>query len=99
MTTDQLYKVNAQRFKDINYLYTIAPKNVYGITKKIRITESPFLRRMEYGTTIMDIEQKITLLFNLKAVSIASKFCIKINVTLFSCLIIAVGILRRNSIK
>ena len=49
LTEDQLKQVNAKRLKDKDYFDTIAAKDVFGTSMKKRLTESPFIRRMEHG--------------------------------------------------
>ena len=49
LTDEELTKTNSKRKSDGDYFDTIAAFDVLGITKKKDLTESPFVRLLEYG--------------------------------------------------
>ena len=50
LTEDQLKQINVKRARDVGYCDEVASKDVMGTTKKADLTESPFIRKLEYGS-------------------------------------------------
>mmetsp|Transcript_18080 Transcript_18080/g.31860 ORF Transcript_18080/g.31860 Transcript_18080/m.31860 type:complete len:154 (+) Transcript_18080:288-749(+) len=50
LSEDQLKQINVKRARDVGYCDEVASKDVLGTTKKADLTESPFIRKLEYGS-------------------------------------------------
>ena len=50
LTEEQLKEINVKRARDVGYCDEVASKDVMGTTKKADLTESPFIRKLEYGS-------------------------------------------------
>ena len=50
LTADQLKKINEKRFRDGDYFNKVAAKDMLNRTKKHELTESPFIRKLWYGS-------------------------------------------------
>jgi hypothetical protein len=65
VTQSKLDKCNNKR-KDKNYRVSESGIEVYGTPDKQKLTESPFVRHLEYGAKKMDTGIITTCAFNLK---------------------------------
>jgi hypothetical protein len=97
LTEDQLKQVNAKRLKDKDYFDTIAAKDVFGTSMKKRLTESPFIRRMEYGANKDGYWTGNHMIVQFEDCLDCLKVLFQDKYDLSSCLIMAVGMPRRES--